>query len=84
MPLDAQERISEHLRPELEKVKTLSGDEIDAVVSGFTVLESSAPKSGHIQYRLVHVRPEIEQRSDVGSAIERAVHAAGYFVAGEE
>jgi len=84
MPQDAQERIARHLRPELENVGGLKGDEIDAVVGAFTVLESSAPHSGHIQYRLTSLRPEIERRSDIQTAISRAIHDAGYFVAGEE
>lgn len=84
MPQEAKERIARHLRPELERMGALSGEEIDAVIGAFTVLDSSSPRSGHIQYRLVHLGPDIEQRSDVAGAIERAVHAAGYYIAGEE
>jgi hypothetical protein len=84
MPNAVKDRIAERLRPELEKVPTLSGDVVEKVVRGFTVMESSAPHSGHVQYRIEHVGPEIERRSDVNNAIERAIHAAGYYVAGEE
>jgi hypothetical protein len=84
MPQEAKERIAQHLRRELESADALSSQEIDAVIGAFTVLESSSPRTGHIQYRLMHLGPEIEQRSDVASAISRAIHAAGYYVAGEE
>lgn len=77
-----KERIVRHLRPELEKIQTIKGDEVNAVVEGFTVLDS--PHHGHVQYRLAHVSPEIERRSDIAGAIERAIHAAGLRVAGEE
>jgi hypothetical protein len=65
-------------------VPTVSGDEVDTVVKAFTVMETSSPHSGHIQYRLLNVDPQMERRSDIADAIERAVHAAGYYVAGEE
>lgn len=84
MPHEVKERIDRRLRPELEKVDGLSGEEIDAVIGAFTILESSSPHTGHVQYRLVHLRPEIERRSDVETAISRAIHAAGYYIAGEE
>jgi hypothetical protein len=84
MPQEAKERIAQRLRPELERVDALSSQEIDAVIGAFTVLESSSPRTGHIQYRLMQLGPEIEQRSDVANAISRAVHAAGYYLAGEE
>ena len=84
MPQEAKERIAQRLRAELERVDALSGEEIDAVIGAFTVLDSSAPHAGHIQYRLTQLGPDVEQRSDVANAIERAVHAAGYYIAGEE
>jgi len=84
MAHDVKERIAQHLRPELERMNTLSGEEIDAVMGAFTLLESSSPRTGHVQYRLAHLGPAIEQRSDVESAISRAIHAAGYYIAGEE
>ncbi len=84
MPNEITERIAQRLRSELEKLDALSGEDIDAVIAAFTVFESSSPHTGHVQYRLVHVRPEIERRSDIESAISRAIHAAGYYIAGEE
>lgn len=84
MPHEAKERITQRLRPELERVDALSRQEIDAVIDAFIILESSSPRTAHIQYRLMHLGPEVEQRSDVAGAISRAVHAAGYYVAGEE
>lgn len=84
MPHEAKERIAQHLRLELERVEALSPQEVDAVIDAFTVLESSSPRTGHIQYRLMRLGPEIEQRSDIASAISRAIHAAGYYLAGEE
>jgi hypothetical protein len=84
MPQEAKERIAQRLRPELEKVAALTRQEIDAVIGAFTVLESTSPRTGHIQYRLVDLGPDFEQRSDVANAISRAIHAAGYYLAGEE
>ncbi len=84
MPQNAKEQIAQLLRPELENVPTVSGEEVDSVMDAFTVLETSSPHTGHIQYRLLHVDPQIERRSDIAAAIERAIHAAGYYVAGEE
>ena len=84
MPQQAKERIGQRLRLELETVEGLSPEEIDEVIDAFTVLESSSPRTGHIQYRLMHLGPDIEQRSDVANAISRAIHAAGYYLAGEE
>ena len=84
MPQEAKERIVQRLRSELERVDALSDEEIDAVIGAFTVLESSSPRTGHVQYRLAHLGPDMEQRSDVANAISRAIHAAGYYVAGEE
>jgi hypothetical protein len=84
MPQGAKERITQRLRPELERLDALSTQEIDAVIGAFMVFDSSSPRTGHVQYRLMQLGPEIEQRSDVANAISRAVHAAGYYVAGEE
>ena len=84
MPQDLKEQITRRLRPELEKVPTVSGEEVDTVINAFTLLDSSSPKPGHVQYRLLHVDPQLEGRSDIADAIERAIHAAGYYVAGEE
>lgn len=80
----AQERIAQHLLRELRHVEGLSEQEVEAVIGDFTVLETSAPHSGHVQYRLMHLGPQVEQRSDIANAICRAIHAAGYYVAGEE
>lgn len=82
MPQEVKERIVRHLRPELEKVDGLTTEERNAVIGGFTVLEN--PHRGHIQYRLAGIEPEMDQRSDIEEAISRAVHAAGYYIAGEE
>jgi hypothetical protein len=84
MAQQVQERIARYLRLELERVEGLSAPEIEAVMSAFTVLETSSPRTGHVQYRLMHLGPEIEQRSDIANAISRAIHAAGYYLAGEE
>ncbi|MDB5092992.1 MAG: hypothetical protein JWO85_1093 [Candidatus Eremiobacteraeota bacterium] len=81
---EVNERIAQRLRPELEKENALTREQIDAVIGAFTVLESSSPRTGHVQYRLAHLGPEIEKRSDVEGAISRAIHAAGYYIAGEE
>ena len=81
---EVNERIAQRLRPELEKENALTREQIDAVMGAFTLIESSSPNTGHVQYRLVHLGPAIEQRSDVESAISRAIHAAGYYIAGEE
>lgn len=84
MQQEAQQRIAQRLRLELERVEALSTQEVDAVIDAFRVLESSSPRTGHIQYRLMNLGPEIEQRSDIANAISRAIHAAGYYLAGEE
>ncbi len=84
MPQEVKERIARCLRPELEHVGGLSSEDIDAIIGAFTLIESTAPRSGHVQYRLAQLRPEIEQRSDVQLAISRAVQECGYYVAGEE
>ncbi len=84
MPQEIKERITQHLRPRLENVASLSQEEIEAIIGAFTVLESSAPHTRHLQYRLARLQPEIEQSSEVQHAISLAVQEAGYYVAGEE
>jgi hypothetical protein len=83
MPQQTQERIAHHLREEL-RVEGISEQEIETVIGAFTVLETSSPRSAHVQYRLLRGGLDIEQRSDIANAIARAIHAAGHYLAGEE